>query len=242
MEKHDPNTCEHCQNKICTRRVPILSSLSMDEISRVVNLIVRKKYAKGEMIVLEGSKPDALIIIHSGMAKAFKDTSEGREQILYVFSTGDFFGEKNLLRNQKATYHVAALEETMVCMIRKNDFQLLLKDSPEIGIKILEELVSRIERLELAVESMGTKNVEARISSVLIEFDEKYGREHPKGRLVELPLSREGIANYIGVARETVSRKMSILQDEGIIEMIGNKKVVILDREALVFEAGRELD
>ena len=76
---------------------------------------------------------------------------------------------------------------------------------------------------------MGTKSIETRINIILLEFAQRYGKKHFRGILVELPLSREGIANYIGISRETVSRKLSVLQDEGIIEMIGNKKVLILD-------------
>jgi len=80
---------------------------------------------------------------------------------------------------------------------------------------------------------MGTKNAEERVSAVLLEFARKYGKESQNGIIVELPLSREGIANYIGVARETVSRKMNMLQEEGIIEMVGNKKVIIRNIDAL---------
>jgi len=86
---------------------------------------------------------------------------------------------------------------------------------------------------------MGTRTVEARVSSVLLEFADKYGKPHPRGIMIELPLSREGIANYIGLTRETVSRKMSLLQDEGVIEMNGNKKVLLLDRSALERAADR---
>lgn len=233
VNKFDQVSCIHCHNNVCTRRVPIFSTLTPEEIERVVNLIVRKKFLKGETIVREGSKPESLIIINNGKAKAFKNTSEGKEQILYVFSTGDFFGEKHLLTDHRASYNVEALEETTVCMIPKSGFQTLLSEKPGIGLKIMQELVARIERLENAVENMGTKSVENRISSVLLEFAEKYGRPHSKGTLVELPLSREGIASYIGVARETVSRKMTLLQDEGIIEMVGNKKVIIIDIDEL---------
>lgn len=232
MSKYEHN-CEHCQHQLCARRVPIFSTLDAEELGRVVSLIARKQYSKGELVVLEGSSLESLIIINSGQVKAYKDTQEGKEQILYIFSSGDFFGEKNLLRNQEATYNVEALEETHVCMISKTAFQQLLREYPGIGLKIMEELCSRLERLENSIKSMGTQNVEMRVNSVLLEFSTKYGKDHLKGILIELPLSREGIANYIGVARETVSRKMSHLQDEGIIEMIGNKKVIILDKEAL---------
>jgi CRP/FNR family transcriptional regulator, anaerobic regulatory protein len=232
MSKH-VHTCELCQHQLCARRVMIFSTLDAEELGRIVSLIVRKQYAKGELIILEGSNLESLIIVNRGQVKVFRDTHEGKEQILYIFSAGDFFGEKNLLWNQEAAYNVEALEETNVCMIKKNDFQQLLREYPDIGLKIMEELCSRLDRLENTIESMGTKNVEARVNMVLLEFAGKYGKEHSKGLLIELPLSREGIANYIGLTRETVSRKMSLLQDEGIIEMIGNKKVVIINKKAL---------
>lgn len=232
MTKHSCN-CEKCQHQMCAKRVPIFSTLNTEEINRVVSLIIRKRYSRGEMIVIEGSRLNSLIIINSGKVKAFRDTLEGKEQILYIFSQGDFFGEKNLLINQNAQYNVEALEETNVCTIEKDDFKKLLREYPEIGMKIIEELCNRLERLENAVESMGTKNAEERINAVLLEFARKYGKEDQSGIVVNLPLSREGIANYIGVTRETVSRKMNLLQEEGIIEMVGNKKVIIRDIYAL---------
>ncbi len=226
-------SCENCHNKMCSKRVPIFSSFNEEEISRVSGLIIRRQYKKGELIILEGARPESLIIINSGRVKAYRNTIEGKEHILYIFSEGDFFGEKNLLLNQEATYNAEALEDTGICTINKKAFQELMREYPELSFKVMEELCSRLARLENTIESMGTKNVELRVNSVLMEFSEKYGRYDPKGILVELPMSREGIANYIGLTRETVSRKMSLLQEEGIIEMVGNKKVIILDMKRL---------
>jgi len=91
-----------------------------------------------------------------------------------------------------------------------------------------------MDKIESSVQNMGTKNIEWRINSLLLDFAERYGKKHPNGVIVELPLSREGIANYIGTARETVSRKLSVLQDEGVIDMIGNKQILIRDIDALM--------
>ncbi len=226
-------SCENCHNKMCSKRVPIFSAFNEDELSRVSGLIIRRQYKKGEVIILEGARPESLIIINSGRVKAYRNTIEGREHILYIFSEGDFFGEKNLLLDHEATYNAEALEDTGICTINKKAFQELMREYPELSFKVMEELCSRLARLENTIESMGTKNVELRVNSVLVEFSEKYGSQHPRGILVELPMSREGIANYIGLTRETVSRKMSLLQEEGIIEMVGNKKVIILDMERL---------
>jgi len=225
--------CLHCSHQLCAKRVPIFSALEEKELGQVVDLILRRQYEKGEMILLEGAELDSLIIVNHGMVKAFRYTEEGKEQILYLFSEGDFFGEKNLLSRGEATYNAEALERTHVCMIRNEDFQELLRDYPEISLKIIRELSSRLDRLEGALQSMGTKNAEARLSAVLLEFAGKYGTPHPEGIQFDLPFSREGIANYIGAARETVSRRLNRLQEEGIIDMIGNKKIIIKDKNAL---------
>lgn len=225
--------CSHCSDQLCTRRVPIFSALEEEELGRVVDLIIRRQYDKGELILLEGSDLDSLIIVNHGLVKAYRYTEDGKEQILYLFSEGDFFGEKNLLSLREATYNVEALERTHVCMIRNEDFQELMLKHPEISLKIIKELSSRLDRLESALQSMGTKNAEARLGTVLLEFAEKYGTAHPSGVQFELPFSREGIANYIGAARETVSRRLNRLQEEGVIDMIGNKKIIIKNKQAL---------
>ncbi|MCW3489249.1 Crp/Fnr family transcriptional regulator [Dethiobacter alkaliphilus] len=227
------SSCSRCCDEKCASKVPIFFGLSQEDLKRVVSLIVRKEYEKDEILVLKGSNLEGLIIVSKGRVKAFRDTLEGREQILYIFSEGDFFGEKNLLQNRDVTYTVQALEKTHICMIKKVDFHQLFRTNPDIGLKVLQELCNRLYHLENALESIGSRSVEARINSVLLDFAHKFGQTHPQGIMIELPLSREGIANYIGLTRETVSRKMSLLQEEGIIKMVGHKKVIILNKEAL---------
>lgn len=226
MDQHQCN-CDRCSHKMCARKVPIFSVLDDKELLQVVNLIIHREFIKGEMIVMEDEPFENLIIINQGQVKAFKDNQAGKEQILYIFSEGDFFGESSLLRDQKAAYYVEALERTKVCMIKKSEFRNLIKEYPEIGLKIIDVLSTRIDKLEHTIQSMGTNKVESRIATVLLEFANKYGSKKGDGIEFELPLSREGIANYIGLTRETVSRKMNQLQEEGLIEMIGNKKVRI---------------
>lgn len=227
------SNCKKCNHKLCTQKVSIFSSLNMEQLAKVGDLINHRRYKKGKLLVMEGEKTESLVIINEGQVKAYKTTLDGKEQIIYIFSEGDFFGERNLLRDYASPYNVEALEETHVCIIHKRDFQILIKSIPDIAVKIMEELCMRLDRLENTIETMGSRTVEARVSLVLLEFADKYGKPHPRGTLIELPLSREGIANYIGLARETVSRKMSILQEEGILEMIGNKKVLLLNRSEL---------
>ena len=118
----------------------------------------------------------------------------------------------------------------------------MLFRSPEIAIKIIEELEKRISHMESALQSMGVRSVDERVSALLLDFAEKYGTSVPDGTLIRLPLSREGMANYLGVARETVSRKLGLLENEGIIRSNGNKSILLLNRDMLESSAGKSVD
>lgn len=230
--------CGHCQNELCIRRVPIFSSMNPEDMEKIVDLINHREYKKGEIMLHDGEASESVIIINEGSAKAFKYTADGREQILYVFAEGDFFGEQNLLSDRTATYSVEALSPVKVCTLSKSQFEKLLYAHPDIAVKIIAELGERMARLENAMQGMGVRNVDNRIGGILLEFAKKYGTNMQDGLLIHLPLSREGIANYLGVARETVSRKLGQLESDGVIRSLNNKSILILDPKALQEIAG----
>jgi CRP/FNR family transcriptional regulator len=204
-------------------------------------MITHRSFDKGSVIFSENEDPEFLAIISSGSVKARKTTPDGREQILYIFSEGDFFGEHNLLFNRPSFYGAEALETVKLCILYRNDFQKLLRDNSDIGLKIIIELGERLRRLENAVQNMGSRSAESRISMVLLEWADKYGKQEREGILLRMPLSREGLANYIGIARETLSRKLGLLEDEGLVRSVGNKSLLITDRVALAEAAGAGL-
>ncbi len=213
--------------------MPVFSSLNCEEQERIHSLIMHKKFRKGEFLLMQGDVQESLMILRGGKVKVFRYTQDDKEQILYILSEGDFFGERNLFQKLKSTCFIEALDDTEICLISGNAFLEFLKKHPETSVKMLEEMSRRMERLEDALQNMGTKSSESRVTSVLVDFAAQFGRQKKDGILVELPLSREGIANYIGITRETVSRKLGLLQDEGLIEPIGNKKLLIPDLRKL---------
>ena len=241
MEKCDVCAAQ-CLHKLCMHKVPIFSSLNQNDLIHIASVIHHKKYLKGETLFFEGDRPDALVIVNEGSVKAFKITQDGREQILYVFSEGDFFGERNLFSRQVSAYSVEALEPVKTCFFTRESFYGLLRAYPDIAVKIIEELGERMNRMENALQSMGVRSVDERVSTLILDFAEKYGTSVPDGTLIHLPLSREGMANYLGVARETVSRKLGQLENEGIIRSHGNKSILLLDRNMLESSAGKSVD
>jgi CRP/FNR family transcriptional regulator len=233
MSQLETFTCEKCTGNYCSRKAPILSILDDTQLKKVIGKITRKKYKKGQILFFEGDVSDKFYIINKGKVKIFKYTKEGKEQILYILSEGDFIGYLSLLKKGKFDFNAEALDDVNMCILTKDAFDDIVKKNPEISLKILESLHDRVVSLENLVKILSTKDIEARIADLLKVFAREFGHEEEEGIIIDMPLSREEMANYIGVTRETMSRKLSAMEDEGILELIGNKKIIIKDLKSL---------
>ncbi len=219
--------CNSCTGQFCASKVPIFSTLADEQLAMITHLITRRKYKKGQVIFFEGDLSDKFYIINQGKIKTFKHTREGKEQILYILAEGDFIGDLSLLKKSAFQYNAEALEDVNVCTLAKDDFDKILKDSPEICLRILESVHDRLVNLENLVQTLSTKDVEARIAGLLISLSESFGTKKEGKIILDMALTREEMANFIGITRETMSRKLSSLQEEGIIELVGNKRIII---------------
>ncbi|MBN2861295.1 MAG: Crp/Fnr family transcriptional regulator [Sphaerochaetaceae bacterium] len=225
----EPDVCSLCRGDQCIRNVPLFASLEPQFIHALAEQMEHTVFHKGELLVREGEKGQWFTVIREGSAKAYRTTGDGREQILYIFPTNDYFGARFLFTDEKVPYSVQALEETRVCMLSKSQFSRLLSEHSTIAMEIIEAMAKRMSRLESVLQSMGGRNADVRVASLLVDFKDSYGTVRDGYPLISLPLSREGLANYLGLARETLSRKLSQLEEEGIIEAVGNHQVRILD-------------
>ncbi len=228
-------TCQTCSNShpkgtTCMRRVPIFTPLSSDEMSEVQRLIVQREYKKGEFIIHPLRVMQCLFIINKGKVKVLRPNSDGKEQILYVLTTGEFFGEQALFGRLSEDIIVEALEDTGICTISKAQFQALLQKMPQIALKMMEVMANRLSKMEELVESLGISSVDQRVWDLIEEYAEKFGQKSPQGILIQLPLSREEMANHLGITRETISRKLAKYQDEGKIKLIGHKQLLLIKK------------
>ncbi|SCG81762.1 Crp/FNR family transcriptional regulator [Proteiniborus sp. DW1] len=227
--------CNLCKGKYCAHKVSIFSVLTEEQLAKLTAKISHKNYKKGQVIFFEGDISDKLYVINKGKIKIFKYTREGKEQILYILSEGDFVGDLSLLKKDEFKFNAEALENSNICVLTKDDFDEMLKENPEIAIEILQVVYDRIVKLENLIQNLSTKDIEARIAGLLLSFVKDFGVRKEDSIELELPLSREDIANYIGVTRETISRKLGSMQDQGVIDLIGSKKIIIKDIEELEY-------
>lgn len=227
------NHCCSCNHKYCAKKVSLFKSLSDKDLNNIVNLITKKSFHKGDVVFSEGEIFDKLLIINTGSIKVYKYTKEGKEQILYILKEGEFLGDLNLLKKNIFKFNATALEATDLCIIHKDDFDTLIKTNPDISIKVLEYAHDRIASLENLVQTLTTKDVEVRLASLLLSLSKTFGIKTNKGIEITLPLTREDMANFIGVTRETISRKLSYFQSENIIEIFENRLILIKDIDIL---------
>ncbi len=221
--------CKKCLQKLCTQGIPIFATLDYAQLARIAAMTLHKRYAKGEIICAQGHEAGYVAIFNEGSAKAVRTGTDGREQILYVFAQGDFFGEQQLFSPSPSPWTLVALEPVLLCTLTREAFAELLRENPDIGLNIINELGSRLSRMEQALHSMGARTAEARIATALLQFADKYGTPHPEGTLIRMPLSREGLAGYIGMARETVSRKLGQLETDGLLRSLSARQLLLTD-------------
>ncbi|HOJ09217.1 MAG TPA: Crp/Fnr family transcriptional regulator [Clostridiales bacterium] len=218
--------CHKREGRNCIEIVPIFSSLNHEEMMEVAGITSDRTYEKGEMIYIAGDKGEKLYVIHKGKVKISRVSESGKEQVIRVLGPGEFMGELSLFSSSPLTDNGEALEKTTVCIISKDKIKELMAKYPVISFKVMEELSRRLEKVENLVENISLHGVEKRLADTLISM------VNDKNEVI-LKMSKKDFASHIGMSQETLSRKLSAFQEMGLIKLIGHRRIIILDKEAL---------
>lgn len=220
--------CRDCLRELCMHKVPLFASLPYEELKDTAEQMTCCDYEKGQLLLAQGEVPQGFTVILSGSAKVYTVTTDGQEKVLSVLSENDYFGELFLFGNSTASYSVRALCKVRACCFAREHFQRMLLHFPAMAVRLVEELGGRVARLEEMLQNAAGGRAEARIAALLLEYAQKYSVITAGGPEIVLPLSREGMANYVGVARETMSRKLKQMEKDGLIASSGNKRLRLL--------------
>lgn len=216
----------HEENKAFLRRVPLLQSLSEIQMDQVAAGSVRKNFPKGRTIVSEGEPSQSLYILLSGRAKVQRSDSEGKEVILAVIGSGEFFGEMSLIDDAPRSASIITLESCDFMSINKDSFKSMLLQSPEVCMQIMRGLVRRLREADQKIETLALMDVYGRVARVLLDFSENVGGE----LVVKSKLPRQEIAKMIGASREMVSRVMKGLEIDGYIVSMPEGRLVLREK------------
>lgn len=213
-------------------RVPLFSELSDSEFAFLTQRVVARHYHAGEMVFSEGEPCTGLYVVESGQIRIFKSSAGGREQVLSIEGPGSSVAELPVFDGGSYPASVAAIEPASLLFVSKQDFQALCLAHPQVALKVLRVVGARLRRLVGIIEELSFTTVRSRLASFLVRTAQKEGKRKASGIEVELPQSNQELAAQIGTVRELVSRNLSRLQAEGLIQIEG-RTVLIRDKNAL---------
>lgn len=220
-------------------KVPIFSGLAETELAFLTQRTVPRRFAPGEIVFGEGEPCQGLYVVESGHVRIFKSSSGGREHVLSVDGPGSSVAELPVFDGGSYPASVAAVDDATLLFISKQDFQALCLAHPQVALKVLRVVGARLRRLVGIIEELSFTTVRHRLASFLLREAQRQGKRKDGCMALVLPASNQEFAAQIGTVRELVSRNLSRLQAEGIIEIDG-RDVLIRELKALEGETKNE--
>jgi CRP/FNR family cyclic AMP-dependent transcriptional regulator len=206
-------------------KIPLFSDLDAAELELLSTRTVTRQYPRNTIIINEGDLSDSLYVIRSGSVKVFLGNREGKEVILNVQRSGEYFGELALIDSGPRSASVITQEKTSLSLISKADFEDFLSQHPAANVKIMRGLVKRLRALTESVRSLALMDVYGRVARLLIKLSQPEGDV----RVIRDALTQQDIADRVGASREMVSRILKDLREGGYIE-VNERHITIRER------------
>lgn len=231
--------------KSCTdcpiRHRAVCSRCEPHELKRLEALKYYRTYERGQPVIWAGDQMDFVASVVAGMATLSHINEDGRSQMLGMLFPSDFLGRPG---RSVASYDVKAESELTLCCFRRKPFERLMKEMPHISQRLLQMSLDELDAAREWMLVLGRKTARERIASLLVAIakrDAALRHASPTdGSSFDLPLTREAMADYLALTLETVSRQVSELKRDQVIEIEGNRKVTIPDFVDLIRETGEE--
>lgn len=214
------------------KEIPLFSHLDEEDFQQLTNICSEKKFEKGQTIFYEEDMGTGFYIIVSGQVKIVMLSNDGREHILGLLRERDFFGEMSILDGEPRSATAIALSDVKTITITREDFTKLLRNNPDISIKIMFVLCKRLRRADRHVESLAFLSAPGRVARTILELSDEQGIKDDNKVIINHKMTRQEFANIAGTSRETLTRVLMEFQDEGILD-IGKNQIVLVDKKLL---------
>lgn len=207
------------------RKTPLFANLTEEEMRALAPRVSKKRFKRGALLFGEGDPCTGLFLVASGKVRIFKLSATGREQVLAVEGPGSSFAELPVFDGGNYPAAATALEDAEVLFVSRKDFQNFCREHPDVALKVIAVVGSRLRRLVGIIEELSFTTVRQRLIALILRLAQA-GAPSKAGVLVELTKSHQDLAAELGTVRELISRNLSRLQAEGFLEVDGRKIVV----------------
>ena len=196
------------------RRVPLFALLTESQAQQIADAVIKRRFKRGDRIVEQGLKSNALYIILSGRARVLASDTRGREVILATLQPGDYIGEMSLIDNEPHSATVRAEVQTDVLMLGRSEFARCMPESSSMAYAVMRVLVQRLRHSVRNIESLALMDVYGRLARVLLENAQ---RDANGSLVIHDKISRLDLAKMVGASREMVTRVMKDLEQRGFV-------------------------
>jgi CRP/FNR family transcriptional regulator, cyclic AMP receptor protein len=211
------------------RRVPVFSTLSFEELQRVALVAMPRRFDAGEVVFKEGDEGSTCYIVRSGRARAIREHPDGRSITLAHFEPGDIFGEMAMLDGERRSATVETTEGTEAIAILSADMHRLLREYPDISVKLIAALGQRLRDTNERLARQSFQTVQSRVAAALSQL--VAAAREGEGDVV-ITATQAELAQLAGSSRESASRFLAVLERAGIITQ-GRGRLTVHDQEAL---------
>lgn len=208
----------------------ILASLSEDDRRKFLSYSQQLIFKKGKLIFYEGGIPTGVFLLKTGKAKIYKTGIYGKDQIFYIYKSGDLFGYHALLANEKYEDSCEALEDCEIVFVSKQDFELLLQEIESLRPLLIQNMSHEFGVLVNTITILAQKPLRERLALYLLMLHERYF--DAEAQVADINLSREDLANIIGTVRESLGRLLKEFKEEKLIS-IRKRTIRIIDFDKL---------
>jgi CRP/FNR family transcriptional regulator len=214
------------------RRTALFGELDDATLRALAGRAIEQRLARDEILFVAGDAARGLYVIVEGALRAFRESVEGREQVIHVERAGATIAEIPVFDEGPYPSTVAADEDSVVLFIDRRDVRRLCIERPEIALAALKLLAARLRRTAALVEALSLHEVDQRLARLLLAESRLRGARRAGAIAFDLALTNQQIAARIGTVREVVSRALARLQQNGLVAVEG-RRVTIPDEQAL---------
>ncbi len=219
--------------------ITLFKHLSPAEIQTILRSARQKKINPDEFFFLQDDPAEAFYVLISGKARLTQFTADGQQILLRIIVPVTPFGAVALADNERYPVSAQALEPCAALLWSKSVINQLVAKYPQLAINAVKILAEHVQEFQQRFTEIATQRVERRLARMILRLAHQIGVKTPRGIEVNLPLSRQDLAEMVGTTLYTVSRTLSQWESQGLIHA-GREQLIILHPHGLVKIAEEE--
>lgn len=215
------------------KQIPLFAGMSDDQLRQIARNSIERSYSKGSFIFHEGDPGEGFHFVISGKVKVVKSSDDGREHTIKIMQPGDLFAEVLLFTTLPYPASAIAAENSRIGVIKNSDLEKLILSNSQLALQLIKTLSQRLIYAQRKIKDLALNDVTSRTAETLASLARDHGQRNAQGHIaILLDMPRQELANLVGTTRESVTRSLSSLKRDGLIDFDG-RRITIIDPQRL---------